>query len=107
LIRHAIRADIARTGHSLIPLLNAWQKVVSPEAGRYIHFGATTQDIQDTAQSLEIKDVLFILERDTGEHHRPALRPGRNVPGPGDDSPDPWAAGPAHYPGGQNGCVAG
>lgn len=60
----AIRADIARTGHSLIPLLNAWQKVVSPEAGRYIHYGATTQDIQDTAQSLEIKDVLAILERD-------------------------------------------
>ncbi|MFA5719132.1 MAG: adenylosuccinate lyase family protein [Desulfobulbaceae bacterium] len=62
----AIRDDIARTGHSLIPLLNAWQQVVSPEAGRYIHYGATTQDIQDTAQSLEIKDVLAILERDAG-----------------------------------------
>ncbi len=62
----AIKEDIARTGHSLIPLLNAWQKVVSPEAGRYIHYGATTQDIQDTAQSLEIKDVLAILERDAG-----------------------------------------
>lgn len=60
----AIRDDIARTGHSLIPLLNAWQGVVSPEAGRYIHFGATTQDIQDTAQSLEIQEVLAILEGD-------------------------------------------
>jgi adenylosuccinate lyase len=63
----AIRADIARTGHSLIPLLNAWQKVTSPEAARYIHFGATTQDIQDTAQSLEIQDILFIIERDTND----------------------------------------
>jgi adenylosuccinate lyase len=61
----AIKADIAKTGHSLIPLLNAWQKNISSEAGKYIHFGATTQDIQDTAQSLEIKDILVIVERDT------------------------------------------
>lgn len=61
----AIKRDIAQTGHSLIPLLNAWQKNSSAEAGKYIHFGATTQDIQDTAQSLEIQDVFAILERDT------------------------------------------
>lgn len=61
----AIRADGTRTGHSLIPLLNAWQHVASPEAGRYIHFGATTQDIQDTAQTLEIRDILTIIERDS------------------------------------------
>jgi adenylosuccinate lyase len=61
----AIKADIAKTGHSLIPLLNAWQKSTPPEAAKYIHFGATTQDIQDTAQSLEIKDIFVILERDT------------------------------------------
>lgn len=63
----AIKADITRTGHSLIPLLNAWQKVTSPEAGKYIHFGATTQDIQDTAQSLEIKDIFSIIERGTND----------------------------------------
>ncbi len=63
----AIREDITQTGHSLIPLLNAWQKVAPPDAAKYIHFGATTQDIQDTAQSLEIRDVLTIAQRDTGE----------------------------------------
>lgn len=63
----AVKADIAKTGHSLIPLLNAWQNIVSPEAGKYIHFGATTQDIQDTAQSLEIKDILVIVQRDTND----------------------------------------
>jgi adenylosuccinate lyase len=61
----AIRADGARTGHSLIPLLNAWQHAAPPEAGRYIHFGATTQDIQDTAQTLEIRDILTIVDRDS------------------------------------------
>jgi adenylosuccinate lyase len=61
----AIKADMKKTGHSLIPLLNAWQKITSPGAGKYIHFGATTQDIQDTAQSLEIREFLLIIERDT------------------------------------------
>jgi adenylosuccinate lyase len=61
----AIKADRERTGHSLIPLLNAWQKVAPSEASQYIHFGATTQDIQDTAQTLEIRDVLAIVSRDT------------------------------------------
>lgn len=63
----AIRDDIEKTGHSLIPLLNAWQKITSAEAGKYIHYGATTQDIQDTAQSLEIKDVFSVIERDVRE----------------------------------------
>ncbi|MHB8810275.1 MAG: class-II fumarase/aspartase family protein [Desulfobulbaceae bacterium] len=61
----AIKADRARTGHSLIPLLNAWQRASSPEAAKYIHFGATTQDIQDTAQTLEIRELLAIVVRDT------------------------------------------
>ncbi|MHB1349083.1 MAG: adenylosuccinate lyase [Desulfobulbaceae bacterium] len=61
----AIKADRARTGHSLIPLLNAWQQVASPGARKYIHYGATTQDIQDTAQTLEIRDILAIVERDS------------------------------------------
>lgn len=52
------------TSHSLMPLLFAWQQVVSEAAGQYLHFGATTQDIQDTAQSLELKDVFSIIERD-------------------------------------------
>ncbi|OGQ95257.1 MAG: hypothetical protein A2521_03735 [Deltaproteobacteria bacterium RIFOXYD12_FULL_57_12] len=59
-----IRRDIARTCHSLLPLLDAWQRVASPAAGRFIHFGATTQDIEDTAQCLEIRDVIAIVRRD-------------------------------------------
>ena len=47
-----VAAGIRTTGHSLVPLLSAWQKVSSPAAAAYIHYGATTQDIQDTAQSL-------------------------------------------------------
>lgn len=60
----AIRDGIAETGHSLIPLLNQWQQAAGPEAARFIHYGATTQDIQDTAQSLEISEIFTIVERD-------------------------------------------
>jgi adenylosuccinate lyase len=63
----AVGAGIRATGHSLVPLLSAWQKVTSPAAAAYIHYGATTQDIQDTAQSIEIREVLALVERDV--HH--------------------------------------
>jgi 3-carboxy-cis,cis-muconate cycloisomerase len=33
-------------------------------AGRYLHWGATTQDIMDTAVVLQIKAALAIVERD-------------------------------------------
>ncbi len=59
-----IRNDISQTGHSLVPLLREWQRVTGDEAGEYIHYGATTQDIQDTAQSLELGEVANIIKRD-------------------------------------------
>jgi len=59
-----ISRSIQSTSHSLIPLLSAWQKATTSQSAAYIHYGATTQDIQDTAQSLESKEVLSIVERD-------------------------------------------
>lgn len=53
-----VAEGVASTGHSLMPLLAALQKNCSPSTREYVHFGATTQDIQDTAQSLEMRDVL-------------------------------------------------
>jgi len=60
----AIKEGIKTTSHSLLPLLRAWQGVCDDAAGEFIHFGATTQDIQDTAQVLEVRDILAIVERD-------------------------------------------
>lgn len=57
----AITDGIATTGHSLIPLLKEWQRITDKHAGEFIHYGATTQDIQDTAQSLELKDISDII----------------------------------------------
>lgn len=60
----SVERGIRTTSHSLLPLLEAWRQVCDESAGQFIHFGATTQDIQDTAQVLEIRDVLAIVERD-------------------------------------------
>lgn len=57
-----IAAGVATTGHSLMPLLSALQKNCSASAREYVHYGATTQDIQDTAQSLEMRDVLDAMD---------------------------------------------
>ncbi|HEV2778118.1 MAG TPA: adenylosuccinate lyase family protein [Actinophytocola sp.] len=57
-----VKAEIERTGHSLVGLLRVFQEAVDDGAGEYIHYGTTTQDIQDTGQSLEMRDVLDELE---------------------------------------------
>jgi adenylosuccinate lyase len=54
----AVRLEIRNSGHSLVGLLRVFQSVCDSDCGEYIHYGATTQDIQDTGQSLEMRDVL-------------------------------------------------
>lgn len=53
-----VRSEIRRTGHSLVGFLSGLQAACAGDAGELIHHGATTQDIQDTGQSLEIGAAL-------------------------------------------------
>jgi len=39
----------------------------SEDAGKWIHFGATSNDILDTATALQIKDAIFILRKETAK----------------------------------------
>lgn len=57
-----VREETLRAGHSLVGLLRVFEVACGDPAGQYIHFGATTQDIQDTGQSLEARDVLDVLQ---------------------------------------------
>lgn len=82
-----IAAEIKRTSHSLVPLLKELQRLSPPEAGEFVHFGATTQDIQDTGQSIELKAVLEVTLSQTkvlmdeiatlAERHQHQLMTGR------------------------------
>lgn len=58
-----IAEDLGRAGHTLVPVLRAFEKLCGEKAGEWLHYGATTQDIQDTALSLEMKDAWTILFR--------------------------------------------
>lgn len=55
-----IREDLTRAGHTLVPVLRAFEKSLGA-AGEWLHYGATTQDIQDTALAMEMRDAWSIL----------------------------------------------
>ena len=59
-----IADEATKAKHSLMSTINALQKQVG-EAGQFIHYGATTQDIVDTATVLQLKQSFAIVERDT------------------------------------------
>ncbi|MEV6865293.1 3-carboxy-cis,cis-muconate cycloisomerase [Streptosporangium subroseum] len=44
--------DAARSGNPVIPLVAALRERVKPELRRFVHYGATSQDINDTASML-------------------------------------------------------
>ncbi|WP_016974519.1 class-II fumarase/aspartase family protein [Pseudomonas tolaasii] len=50
-------------GYPVLPLVEQLSKICG-EAGRYVHWGATTQDIMDTAVVLQVRAALAIVERD-------------------------------------------
>lgn len=58
----AVQAEIDKSGHSLVGLLRVFEAACPGESGQFIHYGATTQDIQDTGQVLELRDVLDEIE---------------------------------------------
>ncbi|MDD2207674.1 MAG: adenylosuccinate lyase [Aminobacterium sp.] len=60
----AIKKGIAETGHSFVPLIKAVQNICEGNAGEYIHYGPTTQDIEDTGMVMEIRDAYHIIFRD-------------------------------------------
>lgn len=61
----AMRDEMARTSHPIVPLVramaNACEKLGAKQAGEYVHWGATTQDIMDTGLVLQMKDGLTLV----------------------------------------------
>jgi 3-carboxy-cis,cis-muconate cycloisomerase len=53
-------------GYPILPLVHQLSAAAG-EAGRFVHWGATTQDIMDTGNVLQIRAALAIVERDLRE----------------------------------------
>ncbi|HXW08546.1 MAG TPA: 3-carboxy-cis,cis-muconate cycloisomerase [Vicinamibacterales bacterium] len=67
-------------GNLLIPLLSRFRQTVaasSPEAAGFVHWGATSQDIIDTALALQLRAALSVLLDDTDRAARAAARHAR------------------------------
>lgn len=58
-----LRKETDNVGYPILPLVHQLVKQCG-EAGRYIHWGATTQDIMDTGLVLQIRDGLRLIEND-------------------------------------------
>lgn len=54
----------AETRHDVMALVRAMTEQCSQEAGKFIHLGATSNDIVDTATALQIRDSLKIILTD-------------------------------------------
>jgi 3-carboxy-cis,cis-muconate cycloisomerase len=58
-----LRRETETVGYPILPLVHQLAKQCG-EAGRYVHWGATTQDIMDTAVVLQIRDALALIDAD-------------------------------------------
>ena len=58
-----LRQETDIVGYPILPLVHQMVKQCG-DAGRYVHWGATTQDIMDTAVVLQIRAGLAIIESD-------------------------------------------
>jgi adenylosuccinate lyase len=83
----AIRAGLAKTGHPIVPVVWALDKACDGDAGGYVHWGATTQNITQTGQLLQVRKAhaiflrqlatLLVTLADLAERTKDALLPGR------------------------------
>jgi 3-carboxy-cis,cis-muconate cycloisomerase len=58
-----LREETNNVGYPILPLVHQMAKQCG-EAGRYVHWGATTQDIMDTAVVLQLREGLKLIEED-------------------------------------------
>ena len=82
----AVKRDLAVTAHPLVPVVRELARAAG-DAGRWVHWGATTQDILDTAMVLQVRTAHEILRRDLvalilelsdlAEVHRDTVMAGR------------------------------
>lgn len=84
-----IGAGATGAGNPVVPLVTALRAAVGPDSGRYVHAGATSQDILDTAAMLVVRRALAPLRDDVTraaaaaarltETHRDTLLPARTL----------------------------
>lgn len=88
-----VRAGFEATNHSTLGLIRALQRRCPDEAGEWVYYGATVQDLTDTWAALALRQVHAIVERELAaiarnlaglaRAHRDTVMPGRTHGQPG------------------------
>jgi 3-carboxy-cis,cis-muconate cycloisomerase len=83
----ALAASVRRVGYPVVAVVRALTEQAGTDAGRWTHWGATTQDIMDSAQALQLRDALALIRADLlataralatlADAHRATVMPGR------------------------------
>ena len=60
----AMKAEFDRVGFPILPFVRQLTKACDPETARWVHYGATTQDILDTGMVVQIRNGLKLIEED-------------------------------------------
>ena len=60
----AIGREISATAHPLVPAIRALAALCDGDAGEYVHYGATTQDVMDTGMVLLVREAWPLLLAD-------------------------------------------
>jgi 3-carboxy-cis,cis-muconate cycloisomerase len=84
--RGQLKADTENVGYPIVGLVRQLSEGLG-EPGRYLHWGATTQDIMDTATVLQLREAVALIESqlsdvmgtlaDLARRHRDTLMAGR------------------------------
>jgi 3-carboxy-cis,cis-muconate cycloisomerase len=79
-----LREQTRVVGYPILPLLEQVKAASSPDVARYLHWGATTQDVMDTGLALTLARALDRVERTLGDaiasradEHRATVMAGR------------------------------
>jgi 3-carboxy-cis,cis-muconate cycloisomerase len=59
-----LKQETERIGYPVLPVVAQLVKLCKGGLGEWCHWGATTQDITDTATVMQIRDSLHLIERD-------------------------------------------
>lgn len=57
----------AETRHDVMAMVKAMTEKCKGSAGKYVHYGATSNDIVDTATALQMKNAIEIIQEDVDE----------------------------------------
>jgi len=62
-----LKREVDLTSHPLMPLITQFAEACPGGWGEYVHWGATTQDIMDTATVVQIREAMAVIDRQVGE----------------------------------------